>query len=157
MLCRLLLPVVLCTALIGHDAAAKSGRTVAAPTQDETIAVIFSEIEKRIIKEYFGAGDDRSGYGGKSKGKGKGKGDKSMPRGLAKRDSMTPGHAKQLERNGTLPPGLQKRFLPSALNGKLGPPPKGTERVIVGNDAVLLRKGTNLILDVLENVILNGG
>jgi len=39
--------------------------------------------------------------------------------------------------------------------GRLPPLKHGLERKIVGNDVVLLRKGTNVVLDVLENVLNN--
>ena len=59
-----------------------------------------------------------------------------------------------LERKGKLPPGLAKRELPRRLDNHLPDPWPGTERKIVGNDVVLLEKGTDLILDVLRNVVL---
>ena len=91
---------------------------------------------------------------GKGKGRGRGKG---LPPGLAKRDKLPPGLQKQLERNGKLPPGLQKSEFPEDLQAKLGPPKEGTERAIVGNDAVLIDTATNVVLDVIRNVVNKGG
>ncbi len=62
-----------------------------------------------------------------------------MPPGLAKRDS--------------LPPGLAKRDLPPGLQKKLGNAPPGTERVIAGDDVVLIEKATGKILDVIVDVL----
>lgn len=56
-------------------------------------------------------------------------------------------------RNGTLPPGLATYDLPDKLRVELPPPAKGTRRVIVGNDVILIREGTRLILDVLKDVL----
>jgi len=89
---------------------------------------------------------------GKGNGKNKDK-NKKMPPGLAKRNSLPPGLQKQLDRNGTLPPGLAKRGLPSELEAQLPPPVEGTERVIAGNDVVLVEQATGIILDILKDVI----
>lgn len=89
---------------------------------------------------------------GKNKDRSKDK-SKKMPPGLAKRKSLPPGLQKQLERNGTLPPGLAKRELPSELEANLPPPAEGTERVIAGNDVVLVEQATGIILDILKDVI----
>ena len=96
---------------------------------------------------------DKGKQAGKnSKGKNKGK-KKGLPPGLAKKEQLAPGLQKQLERNGTLPPGLAKRGLPDELDERLGEPAEGTERVIVDRDVVLIEKGTGLILDILKDVL----
>jgi len=123
--------------------------------------IVFTEVEKRIIKEYFDAkaakqAEEAGGTSGKvhktNKGKAhkanKGK-SKDLPPGLAKKESLPPGLAKQLSERGTLPPGLAKRDLPPDLQSRLPRPAKGTERVIVGNDVVLIQAATRKILDVL--------
>ena len=148
----------------------------------EKLGFVFSDLDKQIIRDTLGAvnqvvtgqktasnsetdPDDaersRDGQGAKSKhkrkdkgqGKGKGKHNK-MPPGLAKRDKLPPGLQKQLERNGKLPPGLQKRALPDNVIAKLPPPKKGTERVIVDKDVVLMDTVTNTVLDIIRNVVL---
>ena len=112
--------------------------------------------------------NDKSAKRGKGRSKGKkqkkakrGKGkNKGMPPGLAKRESLPPGLARQLEKNGKLPSGLAKRDLPSDLESKLPPPPEGTEREVVDNDIVLIDKAKGTILDILrdaaENVLTPG-
>lgn len=127
--------------------------------------VIFDEAEKRLIKEYYdrvpGAkkSDDDDEEDDKDKAKKKGKKDKGakgkgrgkgLPPGLAKRDQLPPGLAK---RGNQLPPGLMKGDLPPDLESKLGDLPDNVERVIVDSDVLLVQKGTELILDVLEGVI----
>lgn len=120
--------------------------------------VVFKEIEKRAIEEYYkhvpGArseDDDKDGKGkhGKDKAKGHGRGN-GLPPGLAKRAQLPPGLAK---RGNHLPPGLMKGDLPPDLEHKLPPVTKGTERVIVDEDVLLIQKGTDIILDVLEGVL----
>lgn len=91
----------------------------------------------------------------KSKGRGKGRG-KGLPPGLAKRDSLPPGLQKRLEKHGTLPPGLAKRDIPAGLESKLPELPPGLERIIAGDDVVLLEKATGKILDVIEGVLKGG-
>ncbi len=118
---------------------------------------VFSDLERSIIREVLGAAgvkadedEDRDRRGGK-----KAKGSKGAPPGLAKRDRLPPGLQRQLERNGRLPPGLEKRQFPTELRIQLPPPRRGTERVIIGNDAVLIEKATNIVLDVIHDVVVN--
>jgi len=92
--------------------------------------------------------------GGQNKGKGK---NKQLPPGLAKKEKLPPGLQKQIERGGTLPPGLAKRQLPDDLEDRLGPPAAGTERVIVDTDVILIEKGTEVILDVIKDVLRRAG
>ena len=56
----------------------------------------------------------------------------------------------------SLPPGLAKRDLPADLKSKLPKPPPGLERIIAGDDVVLLEKATGKILDVMEGVLKGG-
>lgn len=119
--------------------------------------VIFKEVEKRLIREYFASrkgdqgdgrnsrGDYRKGQGGKGKNKQSKHGKKGLPPGLAKRQQLPPGLAKRQK----LPPGLAKRGLPPGLNDALPATPAGTERAIVGNNVVLIQKATGVILDIL--------
>ncbi|MEX0695178.1 MAG: hypothetical protein WD075_12090 [Rhodospirillales bacterium] len=124
--------------------------------------IVFKEAEKRIIEEFYdkvpGAGkagedDDKDGKHGKDKkdksAKGKGRGD-GLPPGLAKRDQLPPGLAR---RGNQLPSGLMKGDLPPELDKQLPALPANVERVIVDSDILLVQKGTDLILDVLEGVL----
>src|SRR3972149_345043 len=70
-------------------------------TAEEAVGIVFTEIEKRLIRDYY---NKQSGAeAGKDKGK-----SKQMPPGLAKRDELPPGLQMQIVKNGTLPPGLAK-------------------------------------------------
>lgn len=128
--------------------------------------IVFKEVEKRAIEEYYkrvpGAKKDTEEDEDKSESeakKNKGKKDKDakgksrgngLPPGLAKRDQLPPGLAK---RGNRLPPGLMKSDLPPELEKGLPKLPKDVERVIVDDDVLLIQRGTDLILDVLEGVI----
>ena len=122
-------------------AQSSSGQSTGVTRQDDRVGQIFSDLEKRIIREVLeGTGavdadkevdkdsDDDKGKGNKA-AKGPGKGQKSG-----------------------LPPGLDRRALPADLEDRL-PDRTDTERVIVGSDVVLIEKGTDLVLDVIRDVI----
>ena len=129
--------------------------------------IVFKEVEKRAIEEYYKrvpAAKDESEEDNKSdsdakknkgkkdksvKGKGKGRGN-SLPPGLAKRDQLPPGLAR---RGNQLPPGLMKSDLPPELEKQLPDLPEDVERVVVDDDVLLVQRGTDLILDVLEGVL----
>ena len=102
--------------------------------------------------EYSARGDRTKDKKAKRHKKGKGN-KRGLPPGLAKKKRLPPGFARQLERKGKLSPGLAKRELPRRLDNHLPDPWPGTERKIVGNDVVLLEKGTDLIFDILRDVM----
>ena len=138
---RTFLKAGLCGAILSA-ATLRAARADNSLSDEEVVGVVFDEIERIVIEEYFG---------GQSQGKGKK--NKDLPPGLAKRDQLPPGLSRQIQRNGTLPPGLQTYDLPPDLIGRLPPAPGGTRRVIVGNDVVLIRQGTRYILDVIKDVL----
>lgn len=139
-----------------HSGAIADGPVQIAQT-NTGIQKVFNDLERRVIREVLGAAnaqnvetDNRKRKGGK-----KGKGGKGAPPGLAKRDSLPPGLQRQLQRNGRLPPGLAKKAFPAHLRGQLPSPLQGTERLIIGNDAVLIDTATNVVLDVIRDVLGN--
>jgi hypothetical protein len=77
---------------------------------------------------------------------------RTLPPGLARKQSLPPGLQKQLVRRGHLPPGLEGQRLPSDLEGRLTPLPAGYVRLRIGTDVVLVEVGTRLILDLVSNV-----
>lgn len=130
---------------------------VAQATASPRPGVVFSASEKNLIRRLLGAAgvttteaDDGGRKKKKSKGHGRGKG---LPPGLAKRDTLPPGLARQLAKNGKLPPGLDKRHLPADIESRLPKTAKGTERLIVGKDVVLVDKDTQTVLDIVRDVI----
>ncbi len=66
--------------------------------------------------------------------------------------SLSPGLQKHIERTGRLPPGLEKRELPGDLRALL-PLRSGQDYRVVGNDIVLIEIATELILDVMKDVL----
>lgn len=114
---------------------------VGAASPGEAAEITFSLKEKSIIASFYG-GDGGGGNQGKGKGKknkGRGVGSQGLPPGLAKK--------------GKLPPGIAKRQLPNALLAQLPPPPRGYERVIVDNDVLLVNIATQVVHDVLTDII----
>jgi hypothetical protein len=99
---------------------------------------VFSAHEREIITHYY------SNQGS------------NLPPGLAKRGgNLPPGLEKQLERNGTLPPGLQKRIQPCPveLERQLPPLPTDYRRAVIGAHIVIFNKNTNVIVDVMKDVV----
>ncbi len=126
----------------------KPGKTLGGQGIPGVTTGLFSDLEKQLTRDFF------RNYGGKGKYKGKNKGkSKQMPPGLAKRQTLPPGLAMQIQRNGVLPPGLAKRNLPPGLASRLPALPPGQQRLIVGNDVVLVERTTGLILDVLRGAL----
>jgi hypothetical protein len=100
------------------------------------VQVVFSDGEASIIRAYY---RDHSAPQ-KSKKKGK--------------QGLPPGIAKNLQRGKPLPPGIAKRALPSGLIDLLPPPRRGFERVVLSGKVLLVEVATQVIHDVLEDVIL---
>jgi Ni/Co efflux regulator RcnB len=73
-----------------------------------------------------------------------------LPPGLAKRDELPPGLARELRVHGTLPPGLQRDIhpVPEEFVRRLPPPPPDCEHVLIGGNIVLLNRKTHLVLDI---------
>ncbi len=131
-------------------------------TQTGIAEAIFTEMERRIICDHYKIpacgtesvlGQTQKDHKGKVKGH-VGSKDKTamLPPGLARRDELPPGLERQYQRNGTLPPGLQKRQLPDDLARALPRRSRDFERVVVGNDVLLIAVATGVILDIMEGV-----
>ncbi len=152
---------VLCLSILSFTSSiAEAGhkRDDSSSSSEKLVKVIFGEVEKALIEEYFGKDKkrDHDKYYDRhesSKHKKKHKKRKGMPPGLAKRDSLPPGLQKQLEKNGRLPPGLEGRDLPYDLRKHLPKAKHGTKRIIVDKDIVLIEEGTKIILDILKDVL----
>ena len=105
---------------------------------DGGVAVAFSGEEIRIIGAWY---EDHgvASVNGKSK-----HGPKGLP----------PGIAKNLARGKPLPPGIAKQHLPDGLVHALPAPPKGYERIIVDGRILLVEIATQVIHDVLTDIVL---
>ena len=80
----------------------------------------------------------------------------NLPPGLAKRGgNLPPGLEKHLEKNGTLPPGLQKKIQPCPVElvRQLPPVEPGYARGVIGAHVVLYNRSTNIIVDVVKDVV----
>ncbi|MEJ2255300.1 MAG: hypothetical protein P8Y75_13245 [Nitrospirota bacterium] len=77
---------------------------------------------------------------------------KNLPPGLAKKKRLPPGLQRQVQRNGTLPPGLAARSLPRELERKLSPIPENYVRLRVGMDIVLMDTRTRVVLDIVKDI-----
>jgi len=104
------------------------------------VQVAFTDGEVSTIRAYYRdhGSDHDSAHSGKTKGT------KGLP----------PGIAKNLERGKPLPPGIAKQVLPTGLIGLLPPPPQGFERIELAGKILLVEIATQVIYDVLEDVIL---
>lgn len=101
---------------------------VAAPGPPSLGDIVFSEIEKRLIRDHYAR----------------------HPVGKVK--PLPPGIQKKIARGGTMPPGIAKRYLPGELERQL-PVRAGYERRVVGRDVLLVEQATGLILDILEGAL----
>ncbi|WP_374384159.1 hypothetical protein [Dongia sp.] len=160
---RLIFPMLAVAALLSvggapalADNAPEPGASPPAGSNPSIGDIVIGEIERRILRDYYQRQYDdwEHEQGGKGKGQGKDKGHKDkgakgLPPGLAKRGELPPGLAKQLVRNGHLPPGLEGRDLPPDLLSRLPALDPAYRYVIADNKVMLVRRATNLILDVL--------
>ena len=124
----------------------------APPVQAQTTDVIghvFSTVEKKIIKDFFGERASKAISGKKNKNK------KSKNKG--KSGELPPGLQKHIEKYGTLPPGLQKKQLPPGLAKRLGSTRSGLQRLIVGDNVVLVEEATGIVYDIIKDIVTGSG
>jgi hypothetical protein len=109
-----------------------------APTSagEVSLSVVFTDAEVSIIRAWYR--DQAAPQGGNN----------------TKTKGLPPGIAKNLQRGKPLPPGIAKHTLPIGLIELLPPPPRGYERVILSGKVLLVEVMTQVIYDVLEDVIL---
>ncbi len=100
---------------------------------DVRVRIAFSDHDRRVIHQYYGS-----------------KKCKKMPPGLAKKRCLPPGLQRHVRKYGKLPPGLEGRRLPQALERRLSPLPRGYIRIIVGTEIVLLDSATRVIVDTIS-------
>jgi Ni/Co efflux regulator RcnB len=106
---------------------------------DVGVSVVFSDDEIRIIGAWYEEhGSDAHHGNGKHKNKG-----------------LPPGIAKNLQRGKPLPPGIAKQYLPDGLIKTLPAPPRGYERIIVDGKVLLVEIATQVIHDVLMDIVFD--
>lgn len=71
------------------------------------------------------------------------------------RNQLPPGIAKNLGRGKPLPPGIAKQMLPNDLIDRLPRVTEGYERVVLDGKVLLVDIATQVIHDILTDVILN--
>lgn len=102
----------------------------------------FTDEQREIIREYFRTHRyDPDRY--RVEERGQGKPPKRIP----------PGIAKNLRRGKPLPPGIAKQVLPMELHRRLPRLPNGYEPVIVDDKVILVETATQVIRDVIEDVV----
>jgi hypothetical protein len=94
-------------------------------------AAIFTELERRLIGDYYRRYPHQGGPAGKG---------------------LPPGIRKNLARGKPLPPGIAKQFLPGELERQL-PYRSNYQRLVVGDDIYLVQQATGLILDIIEGAL----
>jgi Ni/Co efflux regulator RcnB len=109
------------------------------------LSVEFSDSEISEIRAYYRNHSSESVEKSNGKNGKSGKGNKSLP----------PGIAMNLERGKALPPGIAKRSLPMDLIEVLPGPPRGYERIELDGKVLLVEIATQVIHDVLEDLILH--
>ncbi|HEX8879456.1 MAG TPA: hypothetical protein VF749_05465 [Candidatus Acidoferrum sp.] len=122
----------------GHGKGKGHDKHQVSDDQGESGKYLFGERDREIITRYY------SNHGS------------NLPPGLAKRGgNLPPGLEKHLERNGTLPPGLQKRIdpCPEELERQLPPLPAEYRRAVIGAHVVILNRNTNVIVDIMKDVV----
>jgi hypothetical protein len=108
------------------------------------VQIVFTAGDASIIRAYYRDHNAPKISNAKGKSKGGKKGAKGLP----------PGIARNLRRGKPLPPGIAKQVLPTGLIALLPPPPHGFERVVLAGKILLVEITTQVIHDVLEDVIL---
>ena len=106
---------------------------------DMRVGIEFTKDEIRIITAWYSDHASDSHKAGKGGGKSKG---------------LPPGIAKNLAAGKALPPGIAKQHLPTRLVSALPPPPRGYERVIVDGRVLLVEVATQVIHDVLTDLVV---
>lgn len=101
--------------------------------------VAFTSHEIQVIRAHY-----ETDRGSKNKGKAR-----------KSRKSLPPGIRKNLARGKPLPPGIAKQILPDELHQALPPVRDGHERIIVDGKVLLVEIATQVVRDVLSDVILN--
>ena len=103
------------------------------------VEVAFTSREIQVIRNHYET--DRTS---KSRGKSR-----------SNRKRLPPGIQKNLARGKPLPPGIAKQTLPYELRQALPPVRDGHERIIVDGRILLVEIATQVVRDVLSDVILN--
>jgi hypothetical protein len=128
-----LLAVTALSGLTGCEAPPYYG-DVRVHDRDYDLRVVFSDSDRKIIRDYY-----REDY-------------RRLPPGLAKKGKIPPGHAFKLQRNQGIPPDIHWDYLPSEVERRLSRLPDGYVRVVIGADVGILNIRTRIVVDLLEDI-----
>lgn len=134
---RKFLPLLLLSAVLGAITGCESRPyygDVRVHDRDYDVRVVFSDHDRRLIRDYY-----RGDY-------------KGLPPGLAKKGKVPPGHAKKLYLHQPMPPGLEWRHLPDDLDRRLSRLPDGYVRIVVGANVGIMNVRTRVIFDLIEDL-----
>jgi hypothetical protein len=112
--------------------AKKPERATEPLSAEHAAAVVFDQVERRLIYDFFAEPGRREAVAAKP---------------------LPPGIAKKVARGGRLPPGIAKRYLPGELDGRLRPRPAGFQKIIVGDDVLLVEAATGLVYDIVKHAL----
>ena len=128
-----LLSIAALSGLAGCEIAPYQG-DVRVRDRDYDIRVVFSDSDRRIIRDYYREDTHR------------------LPPGLAKKGKIPPGHAFKLRRYQPVPPDITWVYLPADIERRLSRLPDGYVRVIIGADVGILNTRTRIVVDLLEDI-----
>ena len=117
-----------------------SAPLTAADASELGVRIEFTDLEISAIRAYYRDQSSPSASHGNARSTG--------------RKSLPPGIAKNLQRGKSLPPGIAKQALPSRLVQLLPAAPRGYERVVVAGKILLVEIATQVIHDVLEDIVM---
>lgn len=98
------------------------------------VRVVFSDADRRIIRDHYHENSRR------------------LPPGLAKKGKIPPGHAFKLRRNQSVPPDVSWGYLDADIERRLSRLPDGYVRVVIGADIGILNTRTRIVVDLLEDI-----
>ena len=128
-----LLSILALTGLPGCETSPRYGE-VRVYERDFDVRVVFSDSDRRIIREYY-----REDY-------------RRLPPGLAKKGKIPPGHAYKIRRYQSVPPDVSWIYLDPDIERRLSRLPEGYVRVIIGADVAILNTRTRVVVDLLEDI-----
>ena len=102
--------------------------------RDYDTRVVFSEHDRRVIRDYY-----HNYY-------------RDLPPGLAKKGKVPPGHAYKMRRHQSIPHDMTWQYLPSDVERRLSRLPEGYVRAVIGADVGILHTRTRVVLDVIEDL-----
>ncbi|MFO7542523.1 MAG: hypothetical protein R6W97_06910 [Thiobacillus sp.] len=98
------------------------------------VRVVFSDVDRRIIRDYYVTDYRR------------------LPPGQVKHGRLPPGQAYKMKRQQGIPPGISWGYLPPTVESRLSRLPEGYVRVVIGADVAILNTRTRVVVDLIESI-----